>query len=96
MAKAGPNFTPHLLIDGTSRAALSGETFDLRHPATGAQIGKIPLAGPADVDAAIAAARTAFDDGPWRQVTPADRALDRKSTRLNSSHPSRSRMPSSA
>ena len=38
MAKAGPNFTPHLLIDGTSRAALSGETFDLRHPATGAQI----------------------------------------------------------
>ena len=75
MAKAGPNFTPHLLIDGTSRAALSGETFDLRHPATGAQIGKIPLAGPADVDATIAAARTAFDDGPWRQVTPADRAL---------------------
>ena len=75
MAKTAPNFTPQLLINGTSRAAQGGETFDLRHPATGAPIGKIPLASPADVDAAIAAARTAFEDGPWRSVTPADRAL---------------------
>ena len=75
MAKTAPNFTPQLLINGTSRAAQGGETFDLRHPATGAPIGKIPLASPADVDAAIAAARTAFDDGPWRSITPADRAL---------------------
>jgi len=75
MAKTAPNFTPQLLINGTSRAAQGGETFDLRHPATGAPIGKIPLASPADVDAAIAAARTAFDGGPWRSITPADRAL---------------------
>jgi betaine-aldehyde dehydrogenase len=75
MAKTTPNYTPQLLIDGTSRAAQGGETFDLRHPATGAPIGKIPLASPADVDAAIAAARTAFDVGPWRSIAPADRAL---------------------
>ena len=56
MAKTAPNFTPQLLISGTSRAAEGGETFDLYHPATGAQIGKIPLASPADVNAAIAAA----------------------------------------
>ena len=59
MAKTAPNFTPQLLINGASRAAQGGETFDLHHPATGAQIGKIPLAAPADVDAAIAAARSA-------------------------------------
>ncbi|MFZ9846284.1 MAG: aldehyde dehydrogenase family protein, partial [Candidatus Limnocylindrus sp.] len=75
MAKTAPNFTPQLLINGTSRSAQGGETFDLRHPATGAPIGKIPLASPADVDAAVAAARTAFDDGPWRSITPSDRAL---------------------
>lgn len=70
-----PNFSPQLLINGSSRAAQDGGTFDLHHPATGARIGKIPLATPADVDAAIAAARAAFDSGPWRKVTPADRAL---------------------
>jgi len=75
MMRATPNFTPQLLINGSSRAAHGGTTFDLYHPATGAQIGKIPLAAPADVDAAIAAARAAFDDGPWRRITPADRAL---------------------
>ncbi|MFZ9435466.1 MAG: aldehyde dehydrogenase family protein, partial [Candidatus Limnocylindrus sp.] len=75
MAKPVPTFAPQLLINGTSRAAEGGETFELRHPATGAPIGKIPLASPADVDAAIAAARTAFDDGTWRRITPADRAL---------------------
>ena len=75
MAKSAPNFTPQLLINGTSRAAQGGETFDLRHPATGTLIGKVPLASPADVDAAVAAARTAFDEGPWRRITPADRAL---------------------
>ncbi|MEY3472283.1 MAG: hypothetical protein RLY63_958, partial [Chloroflexota bacterium] len=67
MAKPVPTFAPQLLINGTSRAAEGGETFELRHPATGAPIGKIPLASPADVDAAIAAARTAFDDGTWRR-----------------------------
>jgi len=75
MAKTAPNFAPQLLINGTSRAAQGGATFDLVHPATGAQIGKIPLASPADVGAAINAARTAFDEGPWRSITPADRAL---------------------
>jgi len=75
MSKETPNFTPQLLIDGTSRAAQDGGTFDLRHPATGVVIGKIPLATPDDVGAAIAAARRAFDEGPWRSITPADRAL---------------------
>jgi len=69
-----PDLRPSLLIDGVSRAASDGATFELRHPASGAVIGAVPRASVADVDAAIAAARRAFDDGPWRRTTPAERA----------------------
>jgi len=31
------------------------------------------MAEAADVNVAVAAARAAFDDGPWRRVTPRDR-----------------------
>jgi aldehyde dehydrogenase (NAD+) len=37
-------------------------------------IGTVPDASPADMDRAVGAARTAFDDGPWPRMTPADRA----------------------
>lgn len=59
-----------LLIDGkwVSAAATIG-TLD---PATGAENGVIPRASPADVDAAVAAARAAF--AGWRATTPAKRA----------------------
>ncbi|CAM3416178.1 aldehyde dehydrogenase family protein [Nocardioides dubius] len=42
-------------------------------PSTGELIGLVPDAGQAEVDAAVAAARRAFD-GPWSRLTPADRA----------------------
>jgi aldehyde dehydrogenase (NAD+) len=54
-----------LLIDGTWRAAESGETWTHTHPATGETIGEIAVAGASDVDAAVKAARRAFDDGRW-------------------------------
>jgi len=60
-----------LLLGGrevTDRAALP--CFD---PATGAQIGETALATLADVDAAVRAARAAFDDKRWRGKTPAER-----------------------
>jgi acyl-CoA reductase-like NAD-dependent aldehyde dehydrogenase len=63
-----------MLIDGASRGATGGRTFTLRHPASGAAIGEIPHASAADVDAAIAAARRAFDTGGWRTTLPAERA----------------------
>jgi acyl-CoA reductase-like NAD-dependent aldehyde dehydrogenase len=44
------------------------------NPATEQPIGCVPAAGPVDVTNAIAAARTAFDDGPWPQSTPRERA----------------------
>ncbi|MBM3660947.1 MAG: aldehyde dehydrogenase [Actinobacteria bacterium] len=37
-------------------------------------IGRVPDASPADMDRAVAAARDAFDHGPWPRMTPAERA----------------------
>ena len=46
----------------------------MHSPATGELVGKVPLAGQADVDAACAAARKAFDEGPWPHMSPEERA----------------------
>ena len=43
-------------------------------PATEEVIAKVPDATTADVDHAVAAAREAFDHGPWPQMAPAERA----------------------
>jgi betaine-aldehyde dehydrogenase len=37
-------------------------------------IGRVPDASPVDMDRAVAAAREAFDHGPWPRMTPAERA----------------------
>ena len=37
-------------------------------------MGEVPLATDADIDRAVAAARAAFDDGPWPRMAPAERA----------------------
>src|SRR5487761_283407 len=62
-----------LLIDGNWVPARSGETWSHIHPATGEQVASFPVAGPADVDAAVRVARKAFDEGPW----PRGRARER-------------------
>ncbi|GIX30205.1 MAG: aldehyde dehydrogenase [Porticoccaceae bacterium] len=54
-----------LLIDGEMRPAASGRTFDNLCPWTGEVVGQAADAGPEDVDAAIAAARRAFDETDW-------------------------------
>ena len=54
-----------LLIDGKLVAAYDGGTYDNINPATGAVIGVAPDAGLAEVDAAIEAARRAFDETTW-------------------------------
>ena len=55
-----------MFIDGERVEASSGEWFDVRNPATGEIIARVPSATPADVDRAVAAARAAFRDGRWR------------------------------
>ncbi len=62
-----------LLIDGEWRPAKSGQTWSHRHPATAEEVASFPIAGPEDVDAAVRAARRAFDEGPW----PRARAVER-------------------
>jgi aldehyde dehydrogenase (NAD+) len=54
-----------LCIDGTLRKAEGGRTFDNIGPWTGERVGVAADASPADVDAAIASARKAFDTTDW-------------------------------
>ncbi len=51
-----------MIIGGESVEAADGSTFDVVNPATGAIIATAPLGGPADVDRAVGAARSAFDE----------------------------------
>ncbi|RSO00377.1 aldehyde dehydrogenase [Streptomyces sp. WAC 05379] len=46
---------------------------DILSPHDQAVLGRVAQAAPADVDAAVTAAREAFDRGPWPQTTPAER-----------------------
>ncbi len=51
----------------------SGKFFPVIDPSTEEVIAEIPDANAADVDRAVAAARAAFDSGPWSQTTAQDR-----------------------
>src|ERR1700684_2441781 len=54
-------------------AAANGETFPVYDPSTEKVIANVAAADKSDVDAAVKAAREAFDNGPWRQTTAQDR-----------------------
>jgi len=55
-------------------AAADGRTFDTIDPATGQVIATLPQSGQAEVDAAVAAARAAFEVGaPWRTMSALER-----------------------
>ena len=60
-------------IDGTFVAAASGETFDDVAGRDGSVIARVAAGGAEDVDRAVSAARTAFDDRRWADRSPADR-----------------------
>ncbi|MEQ3553462.1 aldehyde dehydrogenase [Pseudonocardia nematodicida] len=68
-----PTFITRPIIDGKEAGPISGETFDSVNPATGAVIASVAACGQADVDAAVASARAAFDSGVWSRATPAER-----------------------
>ena len=61
-----------LFVDGQFVDSSTGEWFDSVNPATGKPHAKIARAGQADVDAAVAAARRAYE-GVWAKTTPRDR-----------------------
>lgn len=63
-----------LLIDGALVDAADGETFTSHNPGDGRAVGNVALAGPTEVNAAVTAAREAFDRGPWPRWAPLERA----------------------
>ena len=63
-----------LFIGGKWVEPATSDVIEVHSPATGELVGKVPLASAADVDAACAAARKAFDEGPWPQMSPEERA----------------------
>jgi phenylacetaldehyde dehydrogenase len=64
---------PRLLIAGEWVEASTGGTLDVIDPATGKRVSSIADASKADVDRAVAAARAAFEQGPWPDMLPKQR-----------------------
>jgi aldehyde dehydrogenase (NAD+) len=62
-----------MLIGGEWVMAAAGTTWSHTHPATGEYVASFPVAGAADVDLAVRAARSAFDEGPWPRVRAGER-----------------------
>lgn len=64
---------PSLFIDGAWTAG-SGGRAEVVNPSDATVVEVVDQAGPDDVERAVAAARAAFDRGPWRTTSAADRA----------------------
>jgi len=62
-----------LLIGGEWVEARSGKTFETYNPATGEVLAQVAEGDRADIDQAVAAARKAFETGPWPDMSPAER-----------------------
>lgn len=62
----------HMFIGGEHIDAADGQTFEVHNPATSEVIASVPLAGNADVDRAVDAARDAFE-GPYSKWSAAKR-----------------------
>jgi gamma-glutamyl-gamma-aminobutyraldehyde dehydrogenase len=65
-------------IDGERRASVSGETFVKASPVDGRRLGDVARGATPDIDAAVQAARAAFDDARWSGKPP----MARKKTLL--------------
>ncbi|AOI90055.1 aldehyde dehydrogenase [Burkholderia pseudomultivorans] len=70
-AQVTPGTLAH--IDGRNVPARSGQTFAAINPATEAVIAEVASCDAADVDAAVRAARRAFESGVWSRCAPAER-----------------------
>lgn len=63
-----------LFINGEYCEPASGEYSPVINPATGETIGEVAMGNAEDVDVAVAAAKTAFENTEWRRMSPNDRA----------------------
>jgi aldehyde dehydrogenase (NAD+) len=62
-----------LLINNRWVPSESGKTFATINPSTGEEICQVAEADAVDVDKAVAAARAAFDQGPWKKMKASER-----------------------
>jgi aldehyde dehydrogenase (NAD+) len=62
-----------LFINGKWVNSVSGKTFATLNPSTGQEICQVAEADSADVDLAVKAARKAFESGPWKKMSAAER-----------------------
>ncbi|MCA3800173.1 aldehyde dehydrogenase family protein, partial [Burkholderia sp.] len=62
-----------MLIGAEWSDAASGRQLDVVNPADGTVLARVPEADERDVQQAVAAARRAFDAGPWRTAKTTDR-----------------------
>jgi betaine-aldehyde dehydrogenase len=60
-------------IDGDWAAPATGDTIQVVSPHSEQVVATVPEGSKADIDAAVAAARRAFDSGPWPRMSPAER-----------------------
>ncbi len=68
-----PLATKGCLIAGQWRPAASGESLPVLCPSDGAPFAEIAAGGAEDIDAAVQAARAAFDGGDWSKLTATER-----------------------
>ena len=74
IAELSDNVRTRFYIDGLWQAPASQERFQLVSPVTEEVTLSVPAGAPKDMEAAIAAARRAFDVGEWPRLSPAERA----------------------
>jgi succinate-semialdehyde dehydrogenase/glutarate-semialdehyde dehydrogenase len=72
MASSPQLETSLMVIDGKLTSGSSGETFVVVNPSTEEEIGRAPIAGPADIDTAVRSSRQALQ--AWRETPAAERA----------------------
>jgi len=65
--------TYSMLINGEWVASKSAKTFPVCDPSTEEVIAQVPDANADDVDRAVAAAKAAFEEGPWASTTAQER-----------------------
>lgn len=61
-------------INGEFVDSIDGDEFDVLDPVTNQNYIKAASGKPADIDAAVAAAKQAFDEGPWPRMLPRERS----------------------
>lgn len=61
-------------VGGEWIPSTAADRIDVRNPYDRSLVGSVPDGSAADIDAAVRAARSAFDHGPWPRFSPAERA----------------------